>query len=52
MTITDAKGKVVYTLAAPSGQTVTGPPVLLGSGAYTVILSILTPTERSGIADV
>ncbi len=29
MTITDGSGKVVFTLAAPAGQTVTGPPVLL-----------------------
>jgi hypothetical protein len=48
MTITDATGNVVYTLTAPSGQTVTGPSVLLGPGAYTVLFSILTPAGAPG----
>jgi hypothetical protein len=43
MTITDSTGKVVSSLVAPSGQTVTGPPVLLAPGAYTVRFSVLTP---------
>jgi hypothetical protein len=42
MTISDAKGNVVFTLAAPSGQTVTGPPALLSPGAYTVRFTLLT----------
>jgi hypothetical protein len=48
MTITDATGKVVYTLTDPSGQTVTGPSVLLSPGAYTVLFSILTPAGAPG----
>jgi hypothetical protein len=48
MTITDAKGKVVFTLVTASGQTVTGWPVLLGPGAYTVRFSIVTPAGVPG----
>jgi hypothetical protein len=48
MTITDAGGSVVYSLTAPSGQTVTGPPVLLVPGAYTIRLSALTPGGAPG----
>jgi hypothetical protein len=48
MTITDASGNVVYTLTAAAGQTVTGPPVLLTPGAYTVRFSILTPGGAPG----
>jgi hypothetical protein len=48
MTITDANGNVVFSLAASSGQTVTGPPVLLAPGAYTVRFSILTPGGVAG----
>jgi hypothetical protein len=48
MTITDKKGKVVYTLVAPAGQTVTGLPVLLGPGAYTVNYTLVTPNGAVG----
>jgi hypothetical protein len=48
MTITDAGRHVVFTLTATSGQTVTGPPVLLSPGAYVVRLSILTPGGAAG----
>jgi hypothetical protein len=48
MTIADANGNVVFTLTAPAGQTVTGPPVLLTPGAYTVSLSVLTPGGALG----
>jgi hypothetical protein len=48
MTVTDANGNVVFTLAAPSGQTVTGPPVLLAPGAYTVRFALLTPGGAPG----
>jgi Matrixin len=48
MTITDANGNIVFTLTAPSGQTMTGLPVLLAPGAYTVCLSILTPGGAPG----
>jgi hypothetical protein len=48
MTITDADGNVVFTLAAPSGQAVTSPPVLLAPGAYTVRFSLLTPGGAPG----
>jgi hypothetical protein len=48
MTITDANRKVVFTLTAPAGQTVTGPPVLLTPGAYTVSFSVLTPAGAPG----
>jgi hypothetical protein len=48
MTITDGKGKVVYNLVAPSGQTVTGAPLLLAPGAYTVRFSVLTPGGAPG----
>jgi hypothetical protein len=48
MTITDSKGNVVFNLTAPAGQTVTGPPVLLGPGAYTISISILTPGGAPG----
>jgi hypothetical protein len=48
MTITDSKGKVVYELAVASGQSVTGAPVLLAPGAYTVSFSLLTPGGAPG----
>ena len=48
MTITDSKGNVVFNLAAAAGQTVTGPPVLLSPGAYTVSFSIVTPAGAPG----
>jgi hypothetical protein len=48
MTITDSQGNVVYSLAAPSGQTVTGRPVLLAPGAYTVRFSLLAPGGAPG----
>jgi hypothetical protein len=48
MTITDSKGNVVYNLIAPSGQTVTGSPVLLAPGAYTVRFAVLTPGGAPG----
>jgi hypothetical protein len=48
MTITDAGGSVVFSLTSPSGQAVTGPPVLLSPGAYTVRLSVLTPGGAPG----
>jgi hypothetical protein len=48
MTITDSQGNVVSSLVAPAGQTVTGLPVLLRPGAYTVAFSILTPGGAPG----
>jgi hypothetical protein len=48
LTITNAKGKAVFTLTAPSGTTVTGPPVLVAPGAYTVQLTVLTPGGAPG----
>jgi hypothetical protein len=48
MTITDSEGNVVYNLVALSGQTVTGPSVLLAPGAYTVRFSVLTPGGAPG----
>src|SRR5262249_40680071 len=48
MTIADAYGNIVFTLAALSGQTVTGLPVLLSPGAYTVRFSVLTPGGAPG----
>jgi hypothetical protein len=48
MTITDSKGNVVYNLTAAAGQTVTGPPVLLNPGAYTVSFAIVTPGGAPG----
>jgi hypothetical protein len=43
MTITDGEGNVVASLTASAGQTVTGLPVLLAPGAYTVGFSVVTP---------
>ena len=48
MTITDARGHLVFTFTITSGQTVTGPPVLLSPGAYVVRLSVLTPGGAPG----
>jgi hypothetical protein len=48
MSITDAGGHVIFALTAPSGQSVTGPPVLLSPGAYTVRFSVLTPGGAPG----
>src|SRR5262249_47054956 len=48
MTITDKNGKVVYPLVAPAGQTVTGLPVLLAPGAYTVSYTLVTPGAAPG----
>jgi hypothetical protein len=48
MTITDSKGNVVFRLAAAAGQTVTGPPVLLGPGAYAVSFAVVTPGSAPG----
>jgi hypothetical protein len=49
VTITDAQGNVALALTAPAGQTVTGPPVLLPAGAYTVCVSALTPGNAPGV---
>jgi hypothetical protein len=43
MTITDAMGHMVFTLAAPSGQTVSGPALLLMPGAYTIRFTAISP---------
>jgi hypothetical protein len=43
MTITDAEGHMVFTLAAPSGQTVSGPALLLMPGAYTIRFTAVFP---------
>jgi hypothetical protein len=48
MTITDSQGNVVYNLVAASGQTVTGLPVLLAPGAFTVRFSLFTPGGAPG----
>jgi hypothetical protein len=48
LTFTDARGKVVFALATTSGQTVTGPPVLLAPGEYTVRLSAQTSNGGPG----
>jgi hypothetical protein len=48
MTITDNKGNAVFNLTAAAGQTVTGPPVLLSPGAYTISFSIVTPGGAPG----
>ncbi|HEV3263091.1 MAG TPA: matrixin family metalloprotease [Gemmataceae bacterium] len=48
LTITDANGNTAFTLTASSGQTVTGLPVLLTPGAYTVHLAILTTGSAPG----
>jgi hypothetical protein len=48
LTITDANGKAVFALNAQSGTTVTGRPVLLGPGAYTVQLTVLTAGGAPG----
>jgi hypothetical protein len=48
MTITDSNGKVVYSLSALAGQSVTGSLLLLSPGAYTVRFSVLTPGGAPG----
>jgi hypothetical protein len=48
MTITDSKGNAVFNLTAAAGQTVTGPPVLLSPGAYTVSFAVVTPGGAPG----
>jgi hypothetical protein len=48
MTITDSSGHVLASLAALSGQTVTGSPVLLTPGVYTIHFSLVTPGGEPG----
>jgi hypothetical protein len=48
MSITDTGGHVIFALTAPSGQSVTGAPVLLSPGAYTVHFSALIPGGTPG----
>jgi hypothetical protein len=48
MSITDTGGRVIFALTAPSGQSVTGAPVLLFPGAYTVHFAVLTPGGAPG----
>jgi hypothetical protein len=44
MTVTDSMGKVVYSLTAPAGDTVSGPALFITPGAYTVRFSPLGAT--------
>jgi hypothetical protein len=45
MTITDASGKVVFSLTATAGDTVSGPALFLTPGAYTLSFSLLGVTD-------
>jgi hypothetical protein len=44
MTVTDSTGKVVYSLTAQAGDTVSGPALFLTPGAYTIRFSLLGAT--------
>jgi hypothetical protein len=48
MTILDGLGRVVYTLKATAGDTVSGPALFLNTGAYTVRFTILGSTGTGG----
>jgi hypothetical protein len=48
MTITDSGGHVLATQVALSGQAMTGAPVLLTPGVYTIHISLVTPGGAPG----
>lgn len=48
MTITNSSGQVLATQVALSGQAVTGSPVLLTPGVYTIHFSLVTPGGAPG----